>query len=655
MGGFTYTHEQKATIVLWHSKASGAVAVVSQSLFTYPDQPLPTAKIVIIVIFLKAPSTVAASITHPTTDHAKMMMQKNRSLRQRLPGLLSLVALLQKSGIKISKVNSMYLTVTVFQHPVAPIITAKLPEALAANSLRSTQTDISSSLATLDQKLSILQNNMNTASTTAPTSSVNSIQPTSNSEMIERFRRSHNIIIRNVDENINASDDGIITEILSVIDSSSNAQRLCISRLGAPQANRPRPIRVSFSNPLTAKNILRRKGALLTHPRFRTIVVHDDKTLQQMSELNQLRDQLRQRHLAGDKNLTIKFFYLYHFSFYAYHYRFNGQYSSLALVTSWLFIQHSMVYFFHHYELPVILQQAHFQQFLLRNTAQHQQQQVGVAVVPPGGAPHQQLPAGTVVHIQQVGSVSSVRHRLARLISAVRRPSVTTQTSLRQVASASTSTSTVDNDDDRGGGGGGGRVSGGGETATVGVGTASRPFNQTQSSQTMPASVETAESQTSTSLPTVMASSQTSDRSVRPPTGNLDDDDAKRYDQAIEVLQKDQDHVINTVNQQISLTHEVLKNNNKTFTLMVHNQATIKQALDDMQKNNTYYFTILDTLLQLKFNLDTLLSIIDTLENAIAFAKIGSLHHSIISIDEMKSIFNELIKHHRKDELVYSK
>lgn len=30
---------------------------------------------------------------------------------------------------------------------------------------------------------------------------------------------------------------------------------------------------------------------------------------------------------------------MYHFAFYAYHYRFNGQYSSLALVTSWLFIQ----------------------------------------------------------------------------------------------------------------------------------------------------------------------------------------------------------------------------------------------------------------------------------------------------------------------------
>ncbi|XP_057321186.1 membralin isoform X2 [Microplitis mediator] len=74
-------------------------------------------------------------------------------------------------------------------------------------------------------------------------------------------------------------------------------------------------------------------------------------------------------HTPITKRHWLRFFYLYHFSFYAYHYRFNGQYSSLALVTSWLFIQHSMLYFFHHYELPVILQQAQLQQILLRNHA----------------------------------------------------------------------------------------------------------------------------------------------------------------------------------------------------------------------------------------------------------------------------------------------
>ncbi|XP_065340985.1 membralin isoform X2 [Cloeon dipterum] len=72
-------------------------------------------------------------------------------------------------------------------------------------------------------------------------------------------------------------------------------------------------------------------------------------------------------HTPVTKRYWLRFFYLYHFSFYAYHYRFNAQYSGLALVTSWLFIQHSMVYFFHHYELPLILQQAQLQHILLRN------------------------------------------------------------------------------------------------------------------------------------------------------------------------------------------------------------------------------------------------------------------------------------------------
>ncbi|MGH0165287.1 UNVERIFIED_CONTAM: hypothetical protein FKN15_051061 [Acipenser sinensis] len=44
-------------------------------------------------------------------------------------------------------------------------------------------------------------------------------------------------------------------------------------------------------------------------------------------------------HTNTSKRHWLRFFYLYHFAFYAYHYRFNGQYSSLALVTSWLFIQ----------------------------------------------------------------------------------------------------------------------------------------------------------------------------------------------------------------------------------------------------------------------------------------------------------------------------
>ncbi|KFM77783.1 Membralin, partial [Stegodyphus mimosarum] len=58
------------------------------------------------------------------------------------------------------------------------------------------------------------------------------------------------------------------------------------------------------------------------------------------------------------KQYWLRFFYLYHFFFYAYSHRFNGHYSSLALLTSWLFILHSMIHFFHRYELPLLFQLA---------------------------------------------------------------------------------------------------------------------------------------------------------------------------------------------------------------------------------------------------------------------------------------------------------
>ncbi|CAF0973201.1 unnamed protein product [Rotaria sp. Silwood1] len=59
-------------------------------------------------------------------------------------------------------------------------------------------------------------------------------------------------------------------------------------------------------------------------------------------------------HTSMSKRHWVRFFYIYHFAFYAYHARYNGQYSALALTTSCCFILHSMLYFFHHFELPVI-------------------------------------------------------------------------------------------------------------------------------------------------------------------------------------------------------------------------------------------------------------------------------------------------------------
>jgi len=95
-------------------------------------------------------------------------------------------------------------------------------------------------------------------------------------------------------------------------------------------------------------------------------------------------------HTNITRRYWLRFFYLYHTAFYAYHYRFSGQYSSLALLTMWLFTQHSMLYFFHHYELPLILQQAQIRDILAQQQARGGAGEGGGSAAGPGtGAPPQ--------------------------------------------------------------------------------------------------------------------------------------------------------------------------------------------------------------------------------------------------------------------------
>ncbi|XP_027204847.2 uncharacterized protein LOC113798492 isoform X2 [Dermatophagoides pteronyssinus] len=99
-----------------------------------------------------------------------------------------------------------------------------------------------------------------------------------------------------------------------------------------------------------------------------------------------IQSQITRRHF-------LRFFYLYQFIFYAYHYRFNGQYSGLALLTTMLFTYHSMIYFFHHFELPLL--RATYSQQQQRHHHHHhqvpvQQQQIFVSSSPSLASDHQQ-------------------------------------------------------------------------------------------------------------------------------------------------------------------------------------------------------------------------------------------------------------------------
>lgn len=143
-------------------------------------------------------------------------------------------------------------------------------------------------------------------------------------------------------------------------------------------------------------------------------------------------------------------------------------------------------------------------------------------------------------------------------------------------------------------------------------------------------------------------------------SGNLDQEDAKHYDEAIDQLQINQDKIINTFNKQISLNIKLLDNYNETLNLIQHNQDVILQRINDVQqeisKQNfefSQYQKVRDVLDQISDNLNSLILFLTDLENAITFSKLGTLHRSILNIDEMKIIINKLQNLYHSEQLMY--
>lgn len=132
--------------------------------------------------------------------------------------------------------------------------------------------------------------------------------PVDTAEIMERVRRSHNIIIRNVQESNAVEQDTItVNQIFDHIIPQQSHHVISISRIGTHSPPKNRPILVSFSNPSIVKKILRNKKLLKLVDSFRAISLSDDLTPNQSNYLRELRDRLRHRLQQGETDLTIKF------------------------------------------------------------------------------------------------------------------------------------------------------------------------------------------------------------------------------------------------------------------------------------------------------------------------------------------------------------
>ncbi|CAH0560391.1 unnamed protein product [Brassicogethes aeneus] len=133
--------------------------------------------------------------------------------------------------------------------------------------------------------------------------------------------------------------------------------------------------------------------------------------------------------------------------------------------------------------------------------------------------------------------------------------------------------------------------------------------------------------------------------------GTLDSDDGQKYDRAISELQNNQNSMSKEISLQMSLSTKLIQNYNNTITLLNENQILIKKRLEyfQMHVNKTIddivaYLRAQNTLDQIILNCQNLITFLDNLDNALSFAKFNTLHSSVIPINDMNILINNLIK-----------
>lgn len=131
--------------------------------------------------------------------------------------------------------------------------------------------------------------------------------------------------------------------------------------------------------------------------------------------------------------------------------------------------------------------------------------------------------------------------------------------------------------------------------------------------------------------------------------GTLDNDDATRYDKALQTLSHDQNFAKNELNLQISLTKELIESYNKTISTLDKNQRQIGVEINYLREiiNTTVdgiiqYIRAQNILDQVIMNCQNLITFIDNLENAIMFAKLNTLHNSIITTSNLAKLITDL-------------
>lgn len=140
---------------------------------------------------------------------------------------------------------------------------------------------------------------------------------------------------------------------------------------------------------------------------------------------------------------------------------------------------------------------------------------------------------------------------------------------------------------------------------------------------------------------------------IRSITGNLDYSDALKYDEALRLLQVNQDSTVSNFNKHISLSKEWMAKHSNALEQLVLNQEKINSTLQLILNSNIHkesslikYARFAQLLEIASENTEDLMQEILRVENSLAFIRLSTTHHTMIDIellqimvDKVKSVY----------------
>ena len=127
--------------------------------------------------------------------------------------------------------------------------------------------------------------------------------------------------------------------------------------------------------------------------------------------------------------------------------------------------------------------------------------------------------------------------------------------------------------------------------------------------------------------------------------GLLDSDDAKKYDNAIKILDINQQKIHHDLENMLTITKEFMNETNNIIEKVLNNQNQIYAQIKILQDNinrNTLFLKLRNWIDVMIIDCQIIIEILDTLGNSVLFAKLNTVDNNILSLLELDNILESV-------------